>query len=130
MATGFTISKVVVQGQAKPDARLDFEAGLNVVAGASNTGKTYVWQLIDFMLGASTPPKAIPPAAGYTHAMIELRPRDGGVFTFSRALAGGGALVHSAPIDGIGREPRFETLAEHHAAGNRETISGRLLEWT
>jgi len=49
---GFTISKIAVEGQGKPDAVLAFEPGLNVVAGATDTGKSYVWHAIDFMLGA------------------------------------------------------------------------------
>ncbi len=52
---GITISKVAVTGSGKPDATLVFAPGLNVVAGASNTGKTYAWQLIDFLLGAAVP---------------------------------------------------------------------------
>lgn len=55
--TGFAIAKVVVRGPGKPDAVLEFGPGLNVVAGASDTGKSYASQLIDFMLGASKPPE-------------------------------------------------------------------------
>lgn len=125
--SGFTIAKVVVQGQGKPDAVLEFGPGLNVVAGASDTGKTYAWQLIDFMLGASKPPKVIPEATGYGYAMLELRPRAGGVLTLQRALAGGAALAYPAPIDGITGDTPSETLAEQHSAQNALTISGRLL---
>ncbi len=124
---GFTIAKVVVQGSGKPDAVLEFGLGLNVVAGASNTGKTYAWQLIDFMLGASKPPKPVPLGIGYSHSLIELIPRVGGRLTLQRALTGGGATACAVPIDDITGETPFETLGEQHSAQNPLTISGRLL---
>ena len=40
--------------------RVRFNRGLNVVVGASNTGKTYIAQCVDFMLGGSRSPKEIP----------------------------------------------------------------------
>ena len=125
--TGFTIAKVVVQGSGKPDVVLEFGPGLNVIAGASNTGKTYAWQLIDFMLGASKPPKGVPLGTGYSHSMIEVSPRNGGSLTLQRALACGGATAYAVPIDDVAGETPFETLGEHHSAQNPLTISGRLL---
>lgn len=125
--TGFTIVKVLVQGQGKPDTILEFAAGLNVVAGASNTGKTYVWQLIDFMLGGGTPPKSISAASGYTDAMLEIHPRTGGVITFQRALVGGAALAYPSPIDGVTGDTPIETLAEQHSPRSPRTMSGYLL---
>jgi hypothetical protein len=128
--TGFTIAKVVVQGQGKPDAVLEFGSGLNVIAGASNTGKTYAWQLIDFVLGASKPPKSVPLGAGYSHSMIEISPRSGGSLTLQRALAGGGATAYAVRIEAVESDTPFETLAERHSAQNPLTISGRLLALT
>src|SRR5712672_3965187 len=124
---GFTIIRVVVQGPGKSDAVLEFAPGLNVVAGASNTGKTYAWQLIDFMCGASRPPKTVALSGGYSYAMREVRPAAGGVLTLRRALAGGAALAYAVPIDGVTGGTASETLSEQHSAQNPLTISGRLL---
>lgn len=124
---GFTITKVVVQGAGKLDAVLEFGSGLNVVAGASNTGKTYAWQLIDFMLGSSKPPKSVPSSAGYEQAFIELARPDGEVQTFQRSLAGGGAVAYPTAIDDVEDQAEHEVLGEQHAAQNPLTISGRLL---
>lgn len=124
---GFTIAKVVVQGQGKPDALLEFGPGLNVIAGASNTGKTYAWQLIDFMLGASKPPKGIPVGTGYTHSWIEISPRDGESLTLRRALEGGRATAYMVSFAEIADETPFKTLGEQHSPKNPFTISGYLL---
>jgi len=125
--TGFTIAKMVVSGTGKPDAVLEFGPGLNVVAGASNTGKTYAWQLIDYMLGASKSPKVVPFGAGYDQSMIEVALRKGGSLTLERALAGGGANAYKMSIDDIAGDTPSDTLGEKHSAQNPLTISGRLL---
>lgn len=125
--SGFTIRKVVALSSTKPDAMLEFAAGLNVVAGASNTGKTYAWQLIDFLLGASNPPKTVPLDSTYSQAMFELVSRAGAVTTVSRALAGGPASAFALPIDQIESGTPVTVLAEKHEGGNQQTISGLLL---
>lgn len=127
-ASGFTIAKISVTGPGRPDASLDFRPGLNVIAGASNTGKTYVYQLIDFLLGSSRPPKSVPLSVGYSHAQIEVRPQSGGVLSLLRALSGGGAAAHDVPLDDIAGDSPFATLQADHERGNRDTISGRFLE--
>jgi hypothetical protein len=127
---GFTISKIAVEGQGKPDAVLAFGPGLNVVAGATDTGKSYVWHAIDFMLGAEILRKDFPLAAGYSRALIELRPRSGGVVTLTRALAGGGALKYLVPMDAVQEtQPELELKAKHDASDQR-SISGLLLGMT
>ncbi len=125
---GITISKVAVTGSGKPDATLVFAPGLNVVAGASNTGKTYAWQLVDFLLGATRSPKTIPYAVGYSHAYIELLSRDSSVMTIARALGGGGGLAYGAAIDAISPSLKSVVLAEKHDANDPGTISGALLQ--
>jgi len=84
---GFYISKLSLQGDKKPDATIDFAPGCNVVSGASNTGKTYILQCIDFVLGSGSKPKNIPEANSYKHAFLELRTYEGEVFTLMREFA-------------------------------------------
>ena len=63
--TGFFIESLTLKGSAKTDAQLTFGDGLNVVSGASDTGKSYALSCIDYAFGASSPPSPIPEAAGY-----------------------------------------------------------------
>jgi hypothetical protein len=129
-SSGFTIARIAVTGPGRQDADLNFRPGLNVVAGASNTGKTYVFQLIDFLLGGSRPPKNVPLSVGYSHAQIELMPRSGGILSLSRSLSGGGAASYSVPLDGISGDSLAVVLAADHEKGNVHTISGQLLTLT
>jgi len=69
---GFRIRRLALTGPGMQDAELFFEDGLNVISGPSDTGKTFAFQCIDFMLGASTPPKSIPEAAGYDTLQLDI----------------------------------------------------------
>ena len=62
---GFKINKIIMIGPNKEDAFLDFNVGLNVISGASDTGKTFIFQVIDYMLGGGKTPKQIEEAKGY-----------------------------------------------------------------
>lgn len=68
----FWIRRLVVRGAGRSDAELDFSAGLNLLTGFSNTGKTYVVECIDYALGASEPPRSLHEARGYDHVLLEI----------------------------------------------------------
>ena len=61
MTNGFWISKVCSRGENKPDAVVEFHSGLNVVSGASDTGKSYLLGCIRYMMGTEDAPSSIPP---------------------------------------------------------------------
>lgn len=127
-ATGFTIDALSVEGPGKANGSVQFAAGLNVVAGASNTGKTFVFQAIDFMLGASRAPKHVPEAAGYAEVYLQLTSKAGITVTFRRSLQGGDVALYSSRMEDIGEHGvATTTLAAKHEKGNVETISGHLL---
>jgi hypothetical protein len=126
--TGFIIEGVSVEGPNKPNAVLSFSAGLNVVAGASNTGKTYVFKVIDFMLGGGESPKPIPQSNGYAEAYIQLRSKTGAISTLRRSLQGGDFLLYNVPISEVASNESIRTLASKHEKGNLDTASGHLLE--
>ena len=58
--SGFQLRRLQVTGPQVESAEITFDAGLNVVSGASDTGKSYLVETIDYMLGAGTPPRQIP----------------------------------------------------------------------
>lgn len=87
--SGFELRSLRVTGQGKADAVMTFEPGLNVVSGPSDTGKSYLVEAIDFMLGGQTPPRQIPESVGYDRIHLTIEARSGGRFELTRALAGG-----------------------------------------
>lgn len=127
-ATGFTIDALSVEGPGTANASLQFAAGLNVVAGASNTGKTFVFQAIDFMLGASRAPKHVPEAAGYAEVYLQLTSKAESTVTFRRSLQGGDVVLYSSRMEDISESGvTTTTLAAKHEKGSVETVSGHLL---
>lgn len=63
---GFWIAKINVDGRDKPTAELSFQKGANLLTGPSDTGKSYVFHVMNYTLGRSTePPTEIPEANGY-----------------------------------------------------------------
>ena len=87
--TGFKLTKLELTGDKAPSAALDFEPGLNVITGASDTGKSYLVEVIDFMLGGSAPPRKIPESLAYSRAHLTITTTTDQTFVLTRALQGG-----------------------------------------
>lgn len=115
-----------VFGAEKTDATLDFVPGLNVVHGASDTGKSHILQLLNFMLGSQDVPSPIPQSAGYTTSVLGLLRPDGLQVELQRSMKGGAFEAREFAADAsltrtLGLEPK-------HRAGSENTISRYLLE--
>lgn len=117
---------LIVSGPQKPPAELNFGPGLNVIFGGSNTGKSYVLRLIDYMLGAQSPPEPISEQAGYDLVSLGVVLDDKSEKTFVRALQGGDIKV----LDGLIRHRPASTdgtsFSAKHSAKN--SLSKILLE--
>ena len=72
---GFYIKSIKMVGDGKEDAEVIFEKGLNVIHGPSNTGKSYVFQCIDYAFGAKKI-KKVPESKGYSKLYLEIRQFD------------------------------------------------------
>ena len=88
-AAGFYLSWLKLTGPEVKDAQVSFEPGLNVIWGASETGKSFIFACIDFMLGRSEPPKKIAELRGYTTGWLALTERDGNKQPRSRTRTAG-----------------------------------------
>lgn len=121
---GFHLVRLKLTGLDLEDAEVCFGSGLNVITGPSDTGKTYILQCIDFLLGAGDTPDEIPEAAGYETAILEIRAlADSATYTLSRSLRGGAFQ--------LGRPDGSEqVLSERHAEGREDTLSFFLLDIT
>lgn len=67
------IESIEVVGEKVRPAVLYFSKGLNVVAGPSNTGKSYLIECIKFALGASAVPKPIKESKGYDTVILTMK---------------------------------------------------------
>jgi len=84
---GFRLRALRVTGLGLAPADITFGPGLNVVSGASDTGKSFLFQTIDYMFGAASL-DLIPEARAYSSVELEIESAEGRFF-LSRNLQGG-----------------------------------------
>lgn len=121
---GFQLTRLTLIGRSAPTAEVLFNKGLNVISGPSDTGKTFIVQCIDFMLGGSKVPKPIPQSEGYeTVELGILRLDDGKEIVLERSLRGGNfRLLEEGKAD--------KPLNAKHQADAEDNISQYLLGLT
>lgn len=122
-----TLRTLVFSGPDKDLAAVDFGPGLNVIYGASETGKTFVLDAIDFMLGSARELRDIPERVGYDRIFLGLEDPQGNHFTLERSTAGGRLLVFEGlhvtrPLGG-----EQKSLSPRHSSTNEDNISSFLL---
>ncbi|MCB4806090.1 hypothetical protein QO001_003891 [Methylobacterium brachiatum] len=121
-----TLRHLAFTGPAAVGAGLAFEDGLNILYGASNTGKSFALKGLNFMFGASKPLPSIDEAAPYDTAWLGLRLPGGAEVTLSRSVKGHGFLLHpglvTAPSD-VGRP-----LGDVHDPKSDDNLSMFLLD--
>ena len=72
----------------KKSATIEFSNGVNVICGASDTGKSFLADTIDFMLGGSIL-KQIPQRDGYAAIGLSMATTDDEGWLLERAMSGG-----------------------------------------
>jgi hypothetical protein len=120
------IGAVRVVGAGKAPAEVSFAPGFNVISGASNTGKSYILQCIDYALGAGRAPKPIEESVGYESVQLDVVGSAEESFTLERSLKGGDARLSGTDATGRPIPPRL--LADRHSANDPDTISGFFLQ--
>lgn len=119
--TGFQIRRLTLIGRGVPNAEVQFHEGLNVVSGPSDTGKTFIVQCIDYMLGGKDVPESIPEAAQYETVRLTLNTsiEDEDV-VLERSIRGGDfKLFRPGKAD--------QKLSSKHSAGDKDSVSQYLL---
>lgn len=120
---GFFIKRLELTGSVVETKSIQFEKGLNVIFGSSDTGKTFIFQCINYMLGGSTPPKSIPESENYNLVGLVIETYEGREFKLERSLQGGNFNLFDE------NNKLLKDLNEsNNKKVNKETISSFLLE--
>lgn len=125
---GFRLRFLSFFGPQKQPATVTFGPGLNVLYGASNAGKSFIVETIDFMLGGGQPLRDFPERVGYDLVLLGIETIDGRTFTVWRSVDGGGfklfeGLHETPPANDV----QHKVLAEHHSDKNEANLSWFLL---
>src|SRR5262245_47943107 len=88
-SSGFRLRHLAFHGFAKEPTIVEFGSGLNVIYGASETGKSFVVEAIDFMLGGGQELRDIGERIGYDRVFLGIETIEGDEFTLERSADGG-----------------------------------------
>ncbi|WP_426944572.1 AAA family ATPase [Pseudomonas oryzihabitans] len=126
--SGFHLCFLGFFGPNREPTCVSFGAGLNVIYGASNTGKSFIVEAIDFMLGGKPPLREIPERVGYDRILLGLQAMTGEQFTLWRSINGGGFRLY----EGLHEIPpaievKYKHLGEQHSDRNDSNLSAFLL---
>ena len=107
-------------------ASVEFGLRATVIRGPSDTGKSFIVDAIDFMLGAARL-KEIPEREGYSTALLGLMLPSGEIVTLSRSVSGGNFGVYAGDVRSIPLNPPEQTLSASHSASSTGNLSRYLL---
>jgi hypothetical protein len=125
---GLRIRSLSFHGPERKPAVAHFDGGLNVIYGASNTGKSFIVDSIDFMLGGKGPLRDIPERVGYDRIFLAMETLDRQPFTLSRSTAGGAFTMFKGLYADIIPASDGVTLADQHNDRRDDNLSAFLLE--
>ncbi len=70
---GFQLVELRLIGSNIKDSYVEFKPGLNVITGPSETGKSFILDCIDYVLGKAKTPKKIAEIKGYDEVILKIR---------------------------------------------------------
>ena len=124
---GLRLRHLTFFGPNREPASIAFEPGLNVIYGASNTGKSFIVDTIDFMLGGKGPLRDIPERVGYDRILLAIETIDRQQFTLQRSTNGGSFLAFDGLYSIAIPEGDGLKLSEQHNERRDDNLSAYLL---
>jgi len=89
MTVAIRLEHLIFESSIKQNAEIIFGPGLNLIYGPSNTGKSSIFDAIDFMFGRERALKEITEHVGYETILLGISVNDDKKFTLARSLSGG-----------------------------------------
>ncbi len=84
---GFQLRSLKLVGDNVEDAEIRFTSGLNLISGPSNTGKTFIFDCIDYMFGKKDIPRVIEESKKYNKAFLEIEVLSNNeIYTLERSI--------------------------------------------
>jgi hypothetical protein len=128
--SGLLLRYLAYFGPERSPAALSFRPGLNVICGASETGKSFIAESIDFMLGQETPVRDIPERAGYDRIRLLIESSNWPPLTLERSVEGGNFRAFKEAVSEEVPKTEPSILRWKHSAARQDTLSFELLERT
>lgn len=123
MTENFLQLRGIIFSGPNKKAEIKFAPGVNVICGASDTGKSFVAESIDFMLGGSSL-KEIPERAEYGEINLGIATSNEETWLLNRATSGGDFKLFNLSD---GKNAEAIKLKQNHAHDKTDNLSGFLL---
>ncbi|WP_392872723.1 hypothetical protein [Streptomyces sp. LN499] len=123
--SSLTLTHLTYAGAGLPTASVEFDPSFTVIYGSSNTGKTFLVDSIDYMLGGHVRP-SIPRAEGYGQILLGLLLPDGSPLTLVRKPGGKSIHVHHDDLRDLAHATP-DTVVSARRIRSRRDISHYLL---
>ena len=102
------LERLVAAGFGKEDAEILFHPTRLLIRGPSDTGKSYIRDCLQYLLGGDKAPKPLPEDEGYTSIFLEFA-SGGNRYRIERAIKGGGTAVFVRSLAELnGQEEKLE----------------------
>lgn len=113
------INRLAYRGPERKPVVVEYGDGLNIVWGASNHGKSFMLQTIDFLFGKRDPLEMLDEGSGLDQCTLWLSFSDGSKLTLQRAVAGGAIETAIGHIDVVGsKADGYQKLNVRHDERN------------
>ncbi len=122
-----TLLHLTFVGPGKTPASVDFHPRLTVIYGASETGKSFVVESIDYMFGAGKL-KDIQEAEGYTDILLGLRLANDQAITLVRQPGANKVSVYQEDLRAVSATPPAKILPIKHDPRSDNNLSCYLLK--
>ena len=123
------IRSIVLRGQGLEDATVSFIGGSNVLAGASDTGKSYLLHCLDYIFGAEGMNKRIPKAEPYSQLFVEFENSEKKSLTLERSLSGGDLAAYQVGIADIDGQESEKIVASRSGKSQAKDVTSVLFEF-
>lgn len=124
--TGFLLTHLTFIGPKVPTASVEFGEGLTLIRGPSDTGKSFIVEAIDFVLGAKRL-QDIPESSRYTTVLLGLVDGDGSRVTLARNTGGGSISLFRQDLRSGPLPEAHERLSPKHSSTKSGNISQFML---
>lgn len=125
---GIVLRYLAYFGPDKLPAEVSFKPGLNVICGASDTGKSFIAESIDYMLGQKDPVRDIPERDGYDRVRLAIESPGWPPLILDRSIEGGDFSAYEETLTDDTPENESKKLRYKHNAARQDTLSYTLLE--
>lgn len=122
MPSFIKLEKILFSGPGGRESSVTFKSGVNVVCGASDTGKSFLAESIDYMLGG-TSLREIPERTNYDKITLDLLVGDDEKWTLERSTAGGDLSFQNSIS-----ATKPSVIKHVHRQDKIDNLSGLLLE--